>query len=99
MFRQQTIAIILHYTMALIVSSLLIAHTPAAMAKLTRPLTTDEIIKQAEKLFSGMALSVQQTGDDHHYQVRLLKSSGKVIYIRVNSLSGQMNEEKQISQH
>jgi hypothetical protein len=91
----RTITIIRHSVIVLISYSVLIFWTPLSNAKLTHPLTTDEIIKQAETLFGGMALSVQQGDDDHHYQVRLLKASGKVIYIRVNSLSGQMNEEKQ----
>ncbi|MEH6556764.1 MAG: hypothetical protein V7459_03575 [Oceanicoccus sp.] len=92
---QRSLNIIKHSVIVLIASSVLILWTPLSIAKLTYPLTTDEIIKQAETLFGGMALSVQQGDEDHHYQVRLLKASGKVIYIRVNSLSGQMTEEKQ----
>ncbi len=99
MLRPRVITFIRQSVIALIASSVLLLQAPRVMATLTRPLTTEEIIKQAEKLFSGMALSVQQTDEDHHYQVRLLKSTGKVIYIRVNRLSGEMNEEKQTSQH
>lgn|GEM_PF-4108308 len=68
---------------------------PASLveAKLTSPLTTGEMIEQAEKLFGGLALSLQQTGDGHYYQLRLLKRSGKVVNIRINSLSGAMAEE------
>lgn len=63
-------------------------------AKFSQALTTEQIIKQAERLFKGTALSVSQQADDNFYQVRLLKKSGQVIVIQVNSLSGQMIEIK-----
>ena len=92
MYRQRAKTIIGQSAVMVLACGVLILQT--AIAELTRPLTTNEIIKQAETLFDGMVLSVQQAADDNHYQVQLLKASGKVITIKVNGLSGQMHEQK-----
>ena len=94
MYRQRAKTIIGQSAVMVLACGVLILQTPTAIAELTRPLTTNEIIKQAETLFDGMVLSVQQAADDNHYQVQLLKASGEVITIKVNGLSGQMHEQK-----
>ena len=92
MYRQRAKTIIGQSAVMVLACGVLILQT--AIAELTRPLTTNEIIKQAELLFDGMVLSVQQAADEDHYQVQLLKASGKVITIKVNGLSGQMHEQQ-----
>lgn len=92
MYRQCAKTIIGQSAVMVLACGVLILQT--AIAELPRPLTTNEIIKQAELLFDGMVLSVQQAADEDHYQVQLLKASGKVITIKVNGLSGQMHEQQ-----
>ena len=57
------------------------------------PLTTEQIIQQAELQFNGRVSSVIKLDHDNVYQLRLLTSSAQLLLINVDAISGEMKQQ------